>query len=135
MRSVIAFSLLLLVGCGTEPIRTETAREVRQTTAFRNAYPSGTGEIVVKRDTGFAGSACGARVFANAVPVADLYAGEKITFRLPDGEHVLSARLVGDFCLVGTTVETRATAARGRSSVFRLSFPSTGGFLFQPTAF
>jgi hypothetical protein len=66
-----------------------------------------TGSLIIKRDTGFMGSACTIRVFVHAVPVADLAPSEKIELFVPLGGHVIGATPTGILCGGGGILKQR----------------------------
>ena len=72
--------LALLAGCSTQPVNTEQASIVPPDRVWdkkaTNKTPD-TGEIIVKRDSGFIGSACLASVYLDGNPIADLNTREK----------------------------------------------------------
>jgi hypothetical protein len=92
-----------------------------------------TGEVTIKRDKGFTGSACTTRIFANAKPLADIDAGEKVTIYLPEGDHIISA-LPNGGC-GGGLVETKVGVKAGGSYTYRVGSESNFGFGIYPTAF
>ena len=72
-------------------------------------------------------------MFANAVAIAEIAPGEKVTFYLPEGEQMVAAIAAG-IC-AGGLVEAKVLVSRSRPSVFRVSYGSNGEFSIQPTAF
>ncbi len=94
---VPSFGLLLALtaGCATTPTPTDEAPEVPQSRMLSTNFcepKSKTAEVTVKRDVGVMGGVCTSRVFADAVPVADLDTGERVIMYLPYGEHIISAQ-------------------------------------------
>ena len=135
--SAMAFiAALLLAGCATTPVSTSGAQSVPPTRVLNASFlqrRDGHGEVVIKRDEGFIGSACNTRIFANAVAVAEIAPGEKVVFYLPEGEQMVAAKAAG-IC-AGGLVEAKVLVSRSRSSIFRVSYGSNGEFSIQPTAF
>lgn len=131
-----ALSLFLAAGCATQPIPTSEARFVPQERILDKTFLKPTadsGEVIIKRDSGFGGSACNTRVFANGKATAELATGEKIALFLPIGDHIISA-WPNNPC-GGGMVETRATVQRNKSVAFRIGYGSNGDFGLYPTAF
>jgi hypothetical protein len=93
----------------------------------------GTGEVTIKRDSGFSGSACSSRIFVDGRPIADIRGSEKVVLYLPEGEHILSAWPNG-ICGGGMT-EVKAVIKAGTQSSFRIGYGSNGDFSINPTAF
>lgn len=135
----ISFAVLVggvLGGCSTQPIATSAATPVPQKrvidAAFLNSAPA-TGEVIVKRDSGFNGAGCNTRLFVNSKPVADIGVSEKVGIFLPEGDHILSIYPVAP--CGGGLVETRATIKAGGSYVFRVGFGNNYQLGIYPTAF
>src|SRR5262245_26508232 len=94
MRFFAAFLAILLTACATTPLSLYQASSVPSSRILAPQLLSQaqyTGSLIIKRDTGFMGSACTIRVFVDTVPVADLGPSEKIELFLPLGEHVVGA--------------------------------------------
>lgn len=123
-------ALLLLVGCATEPITTESAKGVSPSLYMEPTQGGGT--VVIKRDTGFTGGACALRVMVNGKAIADLSPGEKTTIFLPPGEYIFGAEPVG-IC-GGGLVESAGVVRQGETIVFRLSFGTSMDLKIQRTA-
>lgn len=133
---LVAALLVSLNGCATTPVPTTNAREVPEARVLNAALrepKAGFGQVVVKRDEGLSGAACNSRVFADGSPLAEIAPGEKVTFYLPEGEHMVAAIATG-IC-TGGLVEAKALVSRSRSAIFRISYGSSGDFSIQPTAF
>jgi hypothetical protein len=127
---------LIVTGCATTPVSTASAQEVPRSQVLNTSFldqREGFGQVIVKRDQGFSGSACRSRVFANGTAVAEIGTGEKITFFLPEGDQMLGAIAAG-IC-GGGLVEAKVSVSHLRSAVFRISYGSSGDFSIQPTAF
>lgn len=127
---------LLLYGCATTPVPTSEAVEVpasRLLNGIALVRRADTGVVVIKRDAGFAASACTTRIFVDGVPIADIATGEKVTLHLTEGAHMLAGRANG--VCIGGLVETSVVAVKGRLSAVRISYGSSGEFSIQPTAF
>ena len=93
-----------------------------------------TGSLIIKRDTGFMGSACTIRVFVDTVPVADLAPSEKIELFLPLGEHVVGATPIDTFCGGGTS-EAAVVIRPESQRILRIASGQSGDIHLQPSAF
>lgn len=127
---------MLLAGCATDPIATEKAATVPPhrvlTQQWREEAPN-TGTVIIKRDAGSMGAACGVDVFIDAIRAADMRASEKTVFYLPEGEHLISAAH-GTLCGGGTS-EVSILIESAKTKTFRISIGSGGDLALQPTAF
>lgn len=134
--SVVLCSALLISACATKPIPNNAATPIpnEQILDFRFSSPTpNTGEVTIKRDSGFGGSACSTRIFVNGQPIADIYASEKIVLHLPSGEQILSSWPNG-ICGGGMS-EVKTLVKAGTNSSFRVGYGSNGDFSINPTAF
>jgi hypothetical protein len=86
MRFFAAFLALSLTACATQPVSIQQASTAPSSRILAPQWLSQaqyTGSLIIKRDTGFMGSACTIRVFVNTVPVADLAPSKKSNFSFP----------------------------------------------------
>jgi type IV pilus biogenesis protein CpaD/CtpE len=127
---------LSLVGCASQPISNLEANPVPANrildTQYLNSSPN-TGEVTVKRDSGFAGSACSTRVYVDGKHIADIRPAEKVVLYLPEGEHILSAEPNG-IC-GGNMTEVKAVVKAGSHSNYRYGTSGNGSPSIYPTAF
>ena len=134
----IAVSLgLLLSACATQPITIEQASAVpssRILSPQRLAQGPYTGSLVIKRDSGFMGSACTVRVFVDAVPVADIAPSEKVELFVALGEHVVGATAIGMLCGGGTS-EAAVVIRPESQKILRIASGQSGDIYLQPGAF
>ena len=79
------------------------------------------------------GSACTVRVFIDAVPVADLAAGEMIELFVALGEHNVVASSNG-ICGGGTS-ETAVVIMPERQRILRIASGQSGDIFLQPSMF
>src|SRR5258705_660821 len=89
MRSITVLLMLSLTACATTPLAIHQTAGVPETRILAPqllAQASNTGSLLVKRDSGFMGSACTIRVFVDAVPVADLKPARKMKLVVALGE-------------------------------------------------
>src|ERR1700752_1444816 len=104
MRFFAALLALLLTAFSTQPVSIFQASAVPFSRILAPQWLSQaqyTGSLIIKRDSGFMGSACTIRVFVDAVPVADLAAGEMVELFVAIGEHNVVATSNG-ICGGGT---------------------------------
>lgn len=72
--------------------------------------PEDAGSISVTRDVGLAGGGCFLGLYVDGSPAAHFDPGERATFKLKPGRHVLTARYVGGRGLCGANSEARQVA-------------------------
>lgn len=131
-----AAAIVATAGCSTTPVATNDATPVPLARVSNQMVldpgPS-KGTLIIKRDSGFGGSACNLRVFLNGGAVAELSTSEKITMYVTEGEHMVAAEATG-IC-GGKLTEARAVVNKTRPAVFRLTYGHSGELTIQPTAF
>ncbi len=132
MRVFILVAALLLSGCATQVIPTSQAREVGAGAIIAKPLPDGSETVIVKRGASFAGGACSDRVFADGKPIADLRPGEKVTFKLPAGRHIIGVAKQG-IC-PGQLREISVEMAGGQTRTFFVDVSVHAEFVFQETA-
>jgi type IV pilus biogenesis protein CpaD/CtpE len=137
MRFLVLFLMLLsLAACATTPLTINQAAAVPKTRILAPqllAQASNTGSLVVKRDSGFMGSACTIRVFVDAVPVADLKSAEKVELFVALGEHSVVATSNG-ICGGGTS-EAAVVIMPERQRILRIASGQSGDIFLQPSGF
>jgi hypothetical protein len=136
MRYLAVFSLLSLAACATTPVTISQAPPVPSARILAPqllAQASNTGSLVVKRDSGFMGSACTIRVFVDAVPVADLAPSEKVEVFVPFGEH--SVVVTSNGICGGGTSETAVVIMPERQRILRIASGQSGDIILQPSMF
>jgi hypothetical protein len=137
MRFFAAFLALSLTACATQPISIYHASAVPTSRILAPQLVSQaqyTGSLIIKRDTGFMGSACTIRVFVDTVPVVDLAPSEKIEIFVPLGEHVVSAAPTDIFCGGGTS-EAAVVIRPESQKILRIASGQSGDIHLQPSAF
>lgn len=125
---------LTVAACGSAPVSTAEASDVPASRVFDPSLltaRAGTLPIVIKRDSGFVGGGCNAKVFVDGQAVADLNTSEKVTLHLTPGRHFLGAR---HNCM-GTLAELQAQIEPNGPRTFRIGTGMNGDFSLQPTAF
>ena len=137
MRFLVLFLMLLsLAACATTPLTINQAAAVPKTRILAPqllAQAPNTGSLVVKRDSGFMGSACTIRVFVDAVPVADLKSAERVELFVALGEHSVVATSNG-ICGGGTS-EAAVVIMPERQRILRIASGQSGDIFLQPSAF
>jgi hypothetical protein len=137
MRFFAIFLALSLTACATQPISIYQASAVPSSRILARQLLSQaqyTGSLIIKRDTGFKGSACTIRVFVDTVPVADLGPSEKVEIFVPFGEYVVSATPTGTFCGGGTS-EAAVVIRPESQRILRIASGQSGDIHLQPSAF
>jgi len=137
MRFLAAFLMLSFTACATQPVSIYQASAVPSSRILAPQLLSQaqyTGSLIIKRDTGFMGSACTIRVFVNAVPVADLAPSEKVEIFVPLGEHIVSAAPTGTLCGGGTS-EAAVVIRPESQKILRIASGQSGDIHVQPSAF
>ena len=133
---VLLLMLLSVAACATTPLTINQAAAVPETRILAPqllAQASNTGSLVVKRDSGFMGSACTIRVFVDAVPVADLKSAERVELFVALGEHSVVATSNG-ICGGGTS-EAAVVIMPERQRILRIASGQSGDIFLQPSAF
>lgn len=128
----------LLVGCASTPMSTADSPLIPNTQVLADGkkfltQDKNSGQIIVKRDGGFNGSACSTRIYIDAKAVADIDVTQKAVFNVPTGDYIISAEPNG-ICGGGLT-EVKATVRQGSQSVFRYGTSGNGSPSIYPTAF
>lgn len=136
MQVFTVFLALLLAACATTPTTIQQASNVPSSRILAAQWVSQapyTGSLVIKRDSGFMGSACTIRVFVDAVPVADLAPAEKVEIFVPMGEHIVGVTSNG-IC-GGGVAETAVVIGLERQKILRIASGQSGDIYLQPSAF
>jgi hypothetical protein len=137
MRFVTVALMLSLTACATTPITIDQASVVPTSRVLATQWltqTSNSGSLIVKRDSGFMGSACTIRVFLDAVPVADLAPSEKVELFVTFGEHSVVVSSNGMFCGGGTS-EAAVVIMPERQRILRIASGQSGDIFLQPSAF
>lgn len=127
-----------LAGCVTKPPRADQLRTPSsdRLLAFQN-QAAGDGQIVVTRDVGMSGSACYGAIFIDGAVVAKLGTGERATFYVPSGEHIVGTWNTGSgLCGYREGKDRRETSTivkAGESKRFRITINPNSGVEITPT--
>ena len=136
MRCVTILLLFSFTACATTPVTINQAATVPRSRILAPqmlAQASNMGSLVVKRDSGFMGSACTIRVFVDAVPVADLAPSEKVEVFVAFGEH--SVVVTSNGICGGGTSETAVVIMPERQRILRIASGQSGDIFLQPSMF
>jgi hypothetical protein len=137
MRFFAVILTLSLTACATHPVSIQQASAVPSSRILAPQLLSQaqyTGSLIIKRDTGFMGSACTIRVFVNTVPVADLAPAEKVELFVPFGEYVVGATPTGALCGGGTS-EAAVVIRPEHQKILRIASGQSGDIHLQPSGF
>ena len=136
MRYVTILLLFSFTACATTPVTINQAATVPRSRILAPqmlAQASNMGSLVVKRDSGFMGSACTIRVFVDAIPVADLAPSEKVEVFVAFGEH--SVVVTSNGICGGGTSETAVVIMPERQRILRVASGQSGDIFLQPSMF
>jgi len=137
MRFSALAALLWLPACATSPVAINEASAVPSSRILAPQFmvpAQYTGSLVIKRDSGFMGSACVVRVFVEATPIADLAPSEKVEIFVPLGEHVVAVTSTSSFC-GGGVAEAAVVISPERQRILRIGSGQSGDIHLQPSAF
>jgi len=126
------------MGFLTDEIPTDQAASVPSGRTLAKDFhkpKEGAGIVIIKRDSGVAGSACPIRIFLNTIPVADIWPTEKTELYLPGGQYALSASYSGKCLNRGNTAEAAIAIESSKNMAFRISITSYGKMFIQPGTF
>src|ERR1051325_11809887 len=126
--------LLSLSACATTPLTVNQTVAVPKSRVVAPEFLSQTsnsGSLVVKRDSGFMGSACTIRVFVDAIPVADLKPAERVEVFVGFGEHSVVVTSTSVLCGGGTS-ETAVVIMPERQRILRIASGQSGDIFLQP---
>jgi hypothetical protein len=136
MQWFAVFLALSVTACATRPVTIYQAHAVPPSRILAPQWSSQapyTGSLIIKRDSGFMGSACTIRVFIDAVPVADLAPSEKVELFVSLGEHVVGATSNG-ICGGGASEAAVVISPEGQK-ILRIASGQSGDIYLQPSAF
>ena len=138
MRNLALITLLLsLTACATTPLTVNQTAAVPESRILARQLlnqGSNSGSLVVKRDSGFMGSACTIRIFVDAIPVADLRPAEKVELFVALGEHSVVATATSGICGGGTS-EAAVVIMPERQRILRIASGQSGDIFLQPSSF
>lgn len=133
---VLALVIVGISGCATKPVTNEQAQNIPAKQILDSSFFSkkeGTGEVIIKRDSGVMGSACMTRVYLDGKEIADLDTAQKAVIYPKVGNHIFSAWPKG-MCGGGMS-EQSGTVIDGKTLMYRIGYGTNGDFGIYPTAF
>jgi len=135
---LVACSIVVLAGCVTKPPRPDQLRQPPADRLLAFQSPAdGDSRIVVTRDVGMQGSACFGAVFIDGKVVAKLATGERATFHVPSGEHIVGTWNTGSgLCGYREGKDRRETSTvlkAGDEKRFRITINPNSGVEISPT--
>lgn len=137
MKRILTLATIFMVaGCATKPVTNEQAQDVPAKQVINNTLlvkKEGTGKVIIKRDSGFMGSACMTRVYVDGKEIADLDTAQKVTVYPKVGDHIFSAWPKG-MCGGGMS-EQSGKVTEDNVLMFRIGYGTNGDFGIYPTAF
>lgn len=126
-----------ITGCASTPVSNQEAKSVPEQRVLDHSLSKkagdGSGEVIIKRDSGFGGSACLTQIFMDGKILAEIDTAEKFIFYPPTGEHVFSAWPKG-IC-GGGIVEIPGVVKKDGVLIYRVGYGSNGDFGIYRTAF
>lgn len=89
--------IALLAGCSTSAVPVDKAKQASTSNvyAYQETPALRYGTLTVVRDSGFVSSGCDMGIYINGKLVAKLATKEKATFKIPAGNIVLGAGVIG----------------------------------------
>lgn len=132
MKKIIITLLTIgLVGCSTEPVMPQNAKEVQASYEFQQK-PRTTGVTII-RDKGYVASACAITAYINGKRLAELETGEKVTAYVPAGEIIVGAGFVGrGLCIGDPKKEREFIVKENQSRVLRIFIDQSGNVDILP---
>jgi hypothetical protein len=136
MQWFAVFLAVSVMACATQPVTIYQAYTVPSSRILAPQWLSQapyTGSLIIKRDSGFMGSACTIRVFVDSAPVADLAPAEKVELFVSLGEHIVGATSNG-ICGGGASEAAVVIVPEGQK-ILRIASGQSGDIFLQPSAF
>ncbi|MBU9815504.1 hypothetical protein J1781_11640 [Rahnella sp. C60] len=128
--------LILMVGCSTNPVALNNAKNVPLSQALKFQSPkNGDTKLVVIRDSGITGSGCYAAIFVNGEKSALLNTSEKTTLYLPPGEYIIGVAFDGSgWCSMGKERQEQSVVLKSdNEKVVRVYTDGNGNLDIKPT--
>lgn len=119
----VCVALAVLGACATSPTAPGAATPATDVVASSALRPdSNRGMVVIRRDSGLMGVACGHAVRLDGKLVGELDAGEQVIAYAVPGEHQIDASTTGLFCSVGHVGGASFRIEAGQIKTFRTGF-------------
>lgn len=134
MRWIVAgLGVLALVGCSTDPVTLQTAKQVSADRIYDRALLKRTSadqaKVTFLRDSGFVGAGCSHDIYVDQIKALALRQGEGASVYVSPGEHLFRMETGGGLCPnVATSQE--ANLKPGGSQTYRILLPSDGSLRF-----
>ncbi|MEZ9437037.1 MULTISPECIES: hypothetical protein [Vibrio] len=135
-----AIFLSLLSGCVSQPLSNAESIPVAESKilapmSIRQDFPDAV-KAVVKRDSGFRGSACDFTIYLNGEPIVKLAPKEKFEMFLKPDIYILGAQPEDNLCALGVGMtEVEANLTNGKAANYRIGYDEGSGFQVYKTAF
>lgn len=138
MKKIILLSALMLGGCSTTPIPSNTAKPVPPERILITSQGSST--LIITRDKGwFAGGGCFVSVLIDGKSVARVDTGESVSVKVVEGRHILA--ITGDkdgkgLCAyqIGQPIKENATDIKANEiQKFRITGDTSSGLDLRPS--
>ena len=122
--AVICVAVLLSAcAASTTPIASNAAIPVHASKWKTDSYRSSgenTGLLIIKRDTGFRGSACIPNISLDSESIAPLNVGEKLELHLDAGRYLISA--APNYNCAANLAKAYVDISMAKTTTYRLSF-------------
>ena len=128
----------LASGCATSPVKVSQSQRVSGNRLLSGysalAQPSpAKARVIVIRDAGMLAVAAPARLSVDGAPVARFWAGERVEFYLPGGDHIFAVQSDAQLQIVRSAlIENSFSFKPGRTYYFRISITESS-FFIQPS--
>ena len=128
---IIALLVIGLVGCSTEPVLPQNAKEVQASYEFQQK-PKTTGVTII-RDKGYVASACAITAYINGKRLAELETSEKVIAYVPAGDVIVGAGFAGKGLCGGTPRKEREFIVKeNQPRVLRIFIDQSGNVDILP---
>ena len=124
-KTLLAFSLLILAGCSTEPVLPQYAKEVSASKEFQQS--TNTAAVTIIRDKGFVAGGCAITTYINGKYLAELDTGEKVTAYLNPGDVLIGAGFAGKGLCNGAPKKEREFSVKENTPRVLRIFIDQGG--------
>lgn len=132
---IAALAGAVLAGCSTSAVPPSQAVKSTKVFAYQSTPKTPFGTLTVTRDAGFISSGCDMAVFVNGQLAAKLATKETATFKIPAGEVIVGAGIVGSG-ICSTAAERREREVRlseGQHKKYRIFISSEADVDILPT--
>ncbi|NII53553.1 hypothetical protein [Luteibacter sp. SG786] len=135
---ILAACSIAIAGCVTKPPRPDQLRQPPADRLLAFQSPTdGDATIVVTRDVGMSGSGCYGAIFIDGKVAAKVATGERATFHVPAGEHIVGTWNTGSgLCGYREGKDRREVSTilkPGDEKRFRITINPNSGVEITPT--